>query len=59
MKLIAKKGGNGYVSSYTVNISLNLARKNKLLDDDGMPKEVELKSHKNGILIAPIEQQRK
>ena len=54
MKLIAKKNGKGYVSSYTLNISLNLARQNNLLNDDGTAKEVELKTHEDGIIITPI-----
>lgn len=53
MKLIPKKGGNGYVSSYTLNISLNLARQNDLLNEDGTPKDVELKACEDGILISP------
>ena len=55
MKLIPKRGGNGYVSSYTLNISLNLARQNNLLNDDGTTKEVELRACKDGILITPMQ----
>lgn len=54
MKLIAKKNGGGYISSYTINISLNLAREKNLINEDGSSKEVELKEHENGILIMPI-----
>ena len=50
MKLITKKNGQGYVSSYTLNINLSLARKSNLLNEDGTAKEVELKEHKDGIL---------
>ena len=52
MKLIAKKNGEGYISSYTINISLKLARQNNLISEDGTPKDVELQEHKDGILIS-------
>lgn len=42
MKLVAKKAGNGYVSSYTVNISLKLARNCGFVDENGNTKEIEL-----------------
>lgn len=35
IKLIAKKGGNGYISSYTINLSLNEARDCGFIDDTG------------------------
>ena len=54
MKLIAKKNGKGYVSSYTLNISLKLARQNDLLNEDGTSREVELKESKEGIIIIPV-----
>lgn len=41
MKLIAKKGGNGYTSSFTVNISLNDAKNCNFIDENNVPKEIE------------------
>ncbi|MCL1995561.1 MAG: hypothetical protein FWG63_05070 [Defluviitaleaceae bacterium] len=35
MKLIPKKGGHGYISSYTVNISLKLAKSCGFVDEKG------------------------
>ena len=42
MKLVPKKGGNGYVSSYTANISLNAARRCGFIAQDGQSHELEV-----------------
>lgn len=47
MKLIPKKGGNGYISSYTVNISLKIARNCGLVNEDGTINEIELTDNMN------------
>ena len=41
MKLIPKKAGNGYTSSYTLNISLNAARRCGFVDESGERFELE------------------
>jgi len=46
MKLIPKKAGNGYVSSYTVNISLKTARNCGLINEDKTVNEIELIENK-------------
>lgn len=37
IKLSPKKGGNGYISSYTINIGVAEAKECGLLDDKGNP----------------------
>jgi len=56
LKLIAKKGGNGYVSSYTLNISLKMAQRCGFVDDNGTTYEVELieQPENRCIVIKPI-----
>jgi len=56
LKLIAKKGGNGYVSSYTLNISLKMAQRCGFIDENGVTYEVELieQPEDKCIVIKPI-----
>lgn len=51
--LSPKKGGNGYISSFSVNIGIAEARACGLLDDDGNPLPLEkvLDSDSNQIII--------
>ena len=53
MKLIPKKAGNGYVSSYTVNISLKTARNCGFINADKTINEIELIENReeNSIII--------
>lgn len=53
MKLSKKINGKGYISSFTVNISLNEAKSCDFLDENNEPKEVEkiIDSKNNQIII--------
>ena len=53
MKLSAKKDGNGYIGSYTVNIGSAEARQCGLIDENGISYEIEktLDPKNNTIII--------
>ena len=53
IKLSPKKGGNGYVSSYSVNIGCAEVRNAGLLDADGKPLPLEkvIDTENNQIII--------
>lgn len=50
VKLVAKKGGNGYVSAYSINISLSEALELGFINEDRSVNEIE-KIVKDGTLI--------
>lgn len=58
MKLNVKKSGAGYISSYTLNISLSLARNSGWVDENGSTSEVELIENGDGtVTIKKLEKE--
>lgn len=57
IKLSPKKGGNGYISSFTVNIGVAEAKECGLLDSAGQPlpliKTMDAKKHRIILSISP------
>ncbi|WP_206457909.1 MULTISPECIES: hypothetical protein [Anaerovoracaceae] len=53
IKLSPKKGGNGYVSSYSVNLGIKEVVACNFLDETGTPLEIEkvIDTEKNQIII--------
>ncbi len=54
IKLVAKKGGNGYISSYTINLGISELRENGFIDKNNNPLQVKKIIENGKITLIPM-----